>query len=201
MKVVTTSLLLVACVFLVACGPSQAEQDAQATQIAANVFATQTAGAPTATPTPTPSNTPTPTSTPTPTITPTRTETPTRIPPTATPPILSNPLTIVGTNKVERGADGRWTWTATFRNASGWTVSLYLMTYRVFCPDGSIWATANWEKGISQKIVIAPYETGKGSSWVGGGDKFAGCTVRATFYGNYGDFDKKFTINANSPLR
>ena len=54
MKVVTTCLLLVVGVFLVACGPSQAERDAQATQIAANIFATQTAEAPTATPTPTP---------------------------------------------------------------------------------------------------------------------------------------------------
>lgn len=182
--VVNIFLLTVTCVFLVACGPSQAERDAQATQIAANILATQTAEAPTATPT----------------ITPTRTETPTRIPPTATPPIPSNPLTVVGENKVERDADGRWTWTATLKNASGWTVSLYLMKYRVFCPDGSIWATANWEKGISQKIVIGPYKTGSGSSWIKG-DKFAGCTVHATFYGKYVDFDKTFTVNANSYLR
>lgn len=200
MKVVATSLLLVAGLLLVACGPSQAERDSRATQVAAVIFATQTAQAPTVTPTPTPSNTPTPTSTPTPTITPTPTETPTRFPPTATPPILANPLTIVGENKVEKGADGRWTWTATFKNHSGWTVSLHRMTNRVFCPDGSIWATANWEKGISQKIVIAPYGTGRGSSWVRG-DKFAGCTVRATFYGDYVEFDQPFTINANSRLR
>jgi Tol biopolymer transport system component len=49
---------------LAACGPSQAELDAQATQIAAAVVATQTAQAPTSTPAPT--ATPAPTSTPTP---------------------------------------------------------------------------------------------------------------------------------------
>ena len=73
MKVVTTSLLLVVGVFLVACGLSQAEQDAQATQIAANIFATQTAEAPTATPTLVP-----PTATPTP------------VPPTATPALFAH---------------------------------------------------------------------------------------------------------------
>ena len=50
---------LLTSVILVACGPSQAELDAQATQIAANLFATQTADAPTPTPMP-----PTPTSPP-----------------------------------------------------------------------------------------------------------------------------------------
>jgi SH3-like domain-containing protein len=59
---------------LSACGPSQAELNATATRIAANVFATQTAVAPTATSTPT--ETSTPTRTPTPTHTPTRTPTP-----------------------------------------------------------------------------------------------------------------------------
>jgi hypothetical protein len=52
-----------------ACGPSQAELDATATQSAAYLFATQTAAAPTVTPTFTPTPTPTPvppTSTPTP---------------------------------------------------------------------------------------------------------------------------------------
>ena len=53
-----------------ACGPSQAELDAQATKVAAAIFATQTAQAPTATPTPTPSPTPTPTDTPPPSPTP-----------------------------------------------------------------------------------------------------------------------------------
>lgn len=57
---------------LVACGPSQAELDAQATSIAADIFASQTAAAPTATPTitPTPVPTSTPTETPRPTVTP-----------------------------------------------------------------------------------------------------------------------------------
>ena len=40
---------LLTSVILVACGPSQAELDAQATQVAANLFATQTAEAPTPT--------------------------------------------------------------------------------------------------------------------------------------------------------
>ncbi|MFZ5919243.1 MAG: hypothetical protein ACOYZ7_20115, partial [Chloroflexota bacterium] len=50
---------------LAACGPSQAELDAEATDIAASSFATQTAKAPTHTPTPTFTPTPTPTATPT----------------------------------------------------------------------------------------------------------------------------------------
>ena len=86
---------------LAACGPSQAELDAQATKIAADVFATQTAEAPTLTPTPTP--TPTWTPTPTPTVTPTNTPTPTLTPtltptptatvlPTNTPTVTPTPL-------------------------------------------------------------------------------------------------------------
>ncbi len=84
---VSLSLLIV--VLLCGCGPSEAEQQATVTQIAAAVYATQTAGAPTATPTFTPSSTPTvtPTSTATPTSTPTLV--PTRTPtPAAT---LSRP--------------------------------------------------------------------------------------------------------------
>lgn len=53
-------------VILVACGPSQAELDAQASQIAGDIFASQTAAAPTITPTFTPEP---PTITPSPTIT------------------------------------------------------------------------------------------------------------------------------------
>jgi hypothetical protein len=68
MRTVNISLLLVTCVFVVACGPTQAELDAQATAIAADSFATQTAEAPTVTPTPVP---PTATPTSTPTVTPT----------------------------------------------------------------------------------------------------------------------------------
>jgi len=91
-------VILLLGVVLSACGPSQSERDAQATQIVANIFATQTAEAPTPTPTftvtstpmPTPTNTPTPTdtptATPTPTLTPTPTYTPTDTPtPTNTP--------------------------------------------------------------------------------------------------------------------
>lgn len=67
---------------LSACGPSQAEVDAHATQVVAAIFATQTAAAPTNTPTATatykPTITPTNTVTTTPTITgtPTKTRTP-----------------------------------------------------------------------------------------------------------------------------
>ena len=85
-----TSCLLICLLLgiaLVACGASQAELDAEATKVAANIFGTQTAEAPppTDTPTSTPTATPTdtPTATPTPTHTPTHTPTP--IPPTSTP--------------------------------------------------------------------------------------------------------------------
>ena len=67
---------------LSACGPSEGEMQATGTQVADEIFGTQTALAPTATSTNTPSITPTPTETLTPTITPTITNTPS--PPTAT---------------------------------------------------------------------------------------------------------------------
>jgi hypothetical protein len=60
--------LLLGSTIVTACGPSQAELDAQATEIAADIFGTQTAAAPT--PTFTPTSTPRPTSTPVPTPTP-----------------------------------------------------------------------------------------------------------------------------------
>ncbi len=83
-SLVSISLILAG--ILSACGPSQAERDAAATEIVFKVYATQTAQAPTITSTFTPSLTPTPTSTSTPTSTPTGT--PTNTPtftPTATP--------------------------------------------------------------------------------------------------------------------
>jgi hypothetical protein len=70
---------------LAACGPSQAELDAEATKVAAEIFATQTAEAPTPTPPPTATATPTPTFTPTP-IPPTETPTPLPSPTPTTPP-------------------------------------------------------------------------------------------------------------------
>lgn len=75
---------IVAGISLAACGPSQAELDAQATKVAADIFATQTAEAPP--PTPTPTLTPTPTETPTPTPVPTPTFTPTPSPVPTEPP-------------------------------------------------------------------------------------------------------------------
>jgi hypothetical protein len=76
--------IIVVGVSLAACGPSQAELDAQATKVAADIFATQTAEAPT--PTPIPTLTPTPTETPTPTPVPTPTFTPTPSPVPTEPP-------------------------------------------------------------------------------------------------------------------
>ncbi len=73
-------ILLPSIFILAACGPSPDQVNATATQIAANIFATQTAQAPTATMTFTPS----PTATSTPTLTPTPTSTSTPLP-TATP--------------------------------------------------------------------------------------------------------------------
>jgi len=66
---------LLGCSIVAACGPSQAEIDARASEAAANLFAIQTAQAPTITPTPSPTTPPT--STPSPTLTPTITPTPT----------------------------------------------------------------------------------------------------------------------------
>lgn len=75
-------LLLSFFLLLTACGPSQQSLDSTATQAAAWLFITQTAGAPTSTPTPTPTEKPTST----PTLTPTSTTTPTAtITPTPTP--------------------------------------------------------------------------------------------------------------------
>lgn len=79
-KKVITLLSLLTGSLLAACGPSQAELDATTTQMAKDIFSTQTAQAPTATETHTPS--PTATVTPTPTSTSTSTSTPT---PTLTP--------------------------------------------------------------------------------------------------------------------
>lgn len=77
------ALVLLTGVILTTCGPSQAELDAQATEVAAIIFATQTAEAPTLTPTPTLTSTPTPTLPPT--------ATPTPIPPTDTPTPTPSP--------------------------------------------------------------------------------------------------------------
>lgn len=87
---------LLAMAILVACGPGRAERDAESTEIAVNIFATQMAQVPTSTSTPTSTSVPTdiPTATPTstatatslPTETPSPTSSPTvTLPPTATP--------------------------------------------------------------------------------------------------------------------
>jgi len=85
------SVLLLIGIILSACGPSQANLDVRATQVAASIFATQTAQAPTVTPTFTPSPTPTATATATPTSTPTNTPTPTPTPTQALPTATASP--------------------------------------------------------------------------------------------------------------
>lgn len=83
-------VLLLIGALLSTCGPSQAQLDTAATQVASNVFATLTAQAPTVTPTFTPS--PTSTETPTSTPTPPPTKTPTLVPmSTSTPRITPTP--------------------------------------------------------------------------------------------------------------
>jgi hypothetical protein len=74
----TSLMIILGQVLLSACGPSPAEEAATTTAIAAEVYATQTAGAPTATRTP--MGTPTFTATPTNTLTPKPTRTPTSTP-------------------------------------------------------------------------------------------------------------------------
>jgi len=109
-----TLIVILVGLSLVACGSSQAKLNAQATEIVASIFATQTAGAPstatptftptltpTATDTPTATFTPSPTATPSPTQTPTPSKTPTRTPsPTLTPTPTPKPDAIV---KVKSG--------------------------------------------------------------------------------------------------
>lgn len=70
MSVSDFGIVLLMAMVVAACGPSQADLDAQATKVAAAIFATPTAQAPTATSTPMPTDTPTPSPTPTPTDTP-----------------------------------------------------------------------------------------------------------------------------------
>jgi hypothetical protein len=62
-RIILYSIGALISIFFTACGPSQVELDATATQAAADQFATQTAAAPTATPTSTPTQTPTATAT------------------------------------------------------------------------------------------------------------------------------------------
>jgi hypothetical protein len=91
-KMFLALVIILALVLLSACGPSEEEQNATGTQIAANIFGTQTAEAPTHTPTPLPTDTPTPTNTATPTPLPTDTPTPTPTPlPTDTPTPTETP--------------------------------------------------------------------------------------------------------------
>lgn len=78
--------------FLAACSAIEINREAQSTQIAAEIFSTQTAEAPTFTHTPKPTLTPTSTNTPKPTLTPKPTSTPTPTP----SPTISLPMLPVG---------------------------------------------------------------------------------------------------------
>jgi hypothetical protein len=71
-KVINVLFFLVVCIIFVACGSSESDLNAQSTQIAANIYATETAQAPASTPTTTrtPKPTPTPSTTPSPTPSP-----------------------------------------------------------------------------------------------------------------------------------
>jgi hypothetical protein len=97
--------LLIFLVMLVSCAPSEAERMAQATVIAAEIYATQTAAAPTASPTPTT----TPTKTPTPTTRPTNTPTPTA---TSTP--SPGAIVLAGTLNVREGPGTQYPQQGTF---------------------------------------------------------------------------------------
>ena len=87
-RIILTLATLLMAGMLPACGPSQEELSATATQAAVDMFATQTAAVPTSTPTATPTHTRTPTPTATATHTHTHTPAPTDTPtitPTNTP--------------------------------------------------------------------------------------------------------------------
>lgn len=88
---------------------------AQATVIAAEIYATQTAAAPTASPTPTSTSTPTPTPTTSPTKTPTPTTRPTNTPtPTATSTPLPGAIVQSGTLNVREGPGTQYPSQGTF---------------------------------------------------------------------------------------
>lgn len=166
---------LLACIVSVACGPSQAELDAWATETVASMHATQTAEAPTHTPRPT--STPTHTSTPTytPTATPTRTLTPTRTPtpsitPTATlaPTATYTPLpthTPSGPAVIEAsianpipcktwGDDGlTWDFTVTFTESNGVPATVEWLQRIYTDKDGARWSS-DFE-GFEKIIAIA----------------------------------------------
>ncbi|OQY16467.1 MAG: hypothetical protein B6I35_15810 [Anaerolineaceae bacterium 4572_32.2] len=147
---------------LTACGPSQAELDAEATESATASFATQTAEAPTHTPTitvthtptatQTPTATPTSTRTPTPsrTATPTRTPTPTRAPtntPTPTPclPAVSfvADVTVPDGTTFLPGEGFTKTWRVRSSGCAAW-------------PAGSVWAFVSGEQMGAPDSVPVP---------------------------------------------
>jgi len=153
------SLCLLASIILTACGPSQTELDAQATEITAHIFATQTAKAPTPTmvhtpvpthtstptrtPTPLPTSTHTPTSTPQPTNTPRPTRTPT---PTHTPRPSPTPTSDLKTLLPTAGPLCEAAFSSPLSAGSPVTPVFYLMN-KVYTKDG-------WEN-----IVVLPYGT------------------------------------------
>lgn len=91
-------LLMALLLSTAACGPTTVDENALATQVAATVYAGQTAQARAFTPTPTHIHTPSPTATPTVTRTPTRTPTPTYTPTPTRTPTLTPTSTPVATS-------------------------------------------------------------------------------------------------------
>lgn len=182
----STLVCVLTCVVSVACGPSQAELDAWATETVVSVHATQTAEAPTHTPTitstPTYTFTPTytPTATPTRTLTPTHTLTPT-ITPTAThtPTATYTPLpthTPSGPAVIEAsitnpipctswGDDGlKWDFTVTFAESNGVPATVEWLQRIYTDKDGARWSS-DFE-GFKKIIAISGGGSNTYSSWV-----------------------------------
>jgi hypothetical protein len=190
-KGLSTLVCLLGCLASVACGPSQAELDARATQTMASVNATQTAEAPTRTPTPTftptqtatptytltPTYTPTatatrtPTHTPTPTITLTATHTPT---PTETPVPTETPS---GPAAIEAsipdpipcspwGEDGcKWTYAVKFNETNGVAATIERIGQRYRDTGGTVWVVGA-DEWFDRVIKIRPRGSGVYSTWV-----------------------------------
>jgi len=121
MKTRTRFLLAVWLISLIlsACGSSQAEHEAQLTQIAANDFSTQTAQAPTDTATPEPTATAAPTATAT--MTPTPTEVPTETPDPAKTAMAATHEAAMATINAKSTADVLSTQQAQQAEADLWT--------------------------------------------------------------------------------
>jgi len=157
-KVFSVLVCLLAVIILAACGPSQAEMDAQATQVAADPIATKIAAAPTPTPTNTPTFTPAPMPTNTPTFTPTPTSTPTAKPTAADIFALVSPSVAFIESPAGRGSG--------ILIEDGYVVTNAHVVWpfqevRVVFPDGSEHLNApvlNWDL-LGDVAIIGPLQT------------------------------------------